>query len=50
MPITFLILQKTIVKLSFSYNLISVVRAGKPESFFIVIFIKVSFLAFKNEE
>ena len=35
--------------MSFSYNLISVVRAGKPESFFIVISLKF-LLAFKNEE
>ena len=30
-------------QMAFSYNLISVVRAGKPESFFIVISLKFLF-------
>ena len=37
-------------QMAFSYNPISMVRAGKPESFFIVISLKFLFLAFKNEE
>lgn len=36
-------------QMAFSYNPISMVRAGKPESFFIVISLKF-LLAFKNEE